>query len=318
VEHRVGPSIDEPASSGLPTSHLKRWRREPLLHFLLAGLALFAGYRLLHQDVNGRDSSDRIVLTEDDLRQMKVAWLGQGRPSPTPEEMRNLIEGKVREEVLYREALALGLDKGDTIVKRRLAQKMEFLAEDLTGVSDPTTEEFKTWFEKNRERFALPPRLSFRHLYFSPDRRGTRAKEAATSARERLAGKPAGSPVSATLADSFMFQNDYRDRTLDQVADVFGTTFATALFQLTPGSWQGPIESGLGWHVAWVESITPGRVPSFEEIEQTIKSAWTEEQRAESRRRAFDAMKARYEVVLPNAPAMVGMMAGTTEAKGAP
>jgi peptidyl-prolyl cis-trans isomerase C len=299
-------------------SHLKRWLREPLLHFMLAGLALFAGYRLLHQDVSDRDSSDRIVLTEDDLRQMKVAWLGQGRPSPTQEEMRRLIENKVREEVLYREALALGLDKGDTIIKRRLAQKMEFLAEDLTGVRDPTTEELKTWFEKNRERFALPARLSFRHLYFSPDQRGNGAKEAAESARERLAGKPADSPFSATVADSFMFQDYYRDRTLDQVADVFGTTFATALFQLTPGSWQGPIESGLGWHLAWVESITPGRVPSFEEIEQSVKPAWIEEQRAESRHLAFDAMKARYEVVLPNAPAMVGMTAGTTEAKGTP
>jgi hypothetical protein len=284
---------------------------------MLAGLALFAGYRVLHPDVNGRDSSDRIVLTEDDLRQMKVAWLGQGRPSPTPEEMRRLIEGKVREEVLYREALALGLDKGDTIVKRRLAQKMEFLAEDLTGVRDPTTEELKTWFEKNHERFALPARLSFRHLYFSPDRRGTGVKEAAASAHERLAGKPADSPISATVADVFMFQDNYRDRTLDQVADVFGTTFATALFQLSPGSWQGPIESGLGWHVIWVESITPGRVPSFEEIEHTVKSAWIEEQRAESRRRAFDVMKDRYEVILPKLDAVDGLVGDTTEAKAA-
>jgi len=318
VTQRVGPSFDELASSGLPPSHLKRWLREPLLHFLLAGLALFAGYRVLHPDVNGRDSSDRIVLTEDDLRQMKVAWLGQGRSSLTTEEMRRLIESKVREEILYREALALGLNQGDTIVKRRLAQKMEFLAEDLTAVRDPTTVELQTWFEKNRERFALPPRLSFRHLYFSPDRRGTRAKEAAASTRERLARKPADSPASASVADSFMFQDSYRDRTLDQVADVFGTTFATALFHLTPGSWQGPIESGLGWHVAWVESITAGRVPSFEEIEHTVKSAWIEEQRAESRRQAFDAMKARYEVILPKPQLVDGLVGDTTEAKAVP
>jgi len=297
---------------------MKRLLREPLLHFLLAGLAMFAGYRALHPEANGRDSSDRIVLTEDDLRQISAAWLAQGRPSPTPEEMRRLIESKVREEILYREALALGLDKGDTIVKRRLAQKMEFLAEDLSRVRDPKTEELKAWFEKNRERFTLPPRVSFRHLYFSSDRRGERVKGAAASARERLGGKPADSPVAATLADSFMFQDYYGDRTPEQVADVFGTTFAAALFQLTPGSWQGPIESGLGWHVVWVESITPGRAPAFEEIEPDIKSGWIEEQRIETRRRTFDAMKARYEVVLPKAPAMDGMMAGTTEVKVAP
>lgn len=318
MEHGVGPRFDEPASSGQPPSRLKRWLREPLLHFLLIGLALFAGYRVLNPEANERDSSQRIVLTEDDLRQVEVAWLGQGRPSPTAEEMHRLIESKVREEILYREALALGLDKGDTIVKRRLAQKMEFLVEDLTGIRDPTTDALKNWFEKNRERFALPARLSFRHLYFSPDRHGTRVKEAAASAYEQLAGKPADSLVSVTLPDSFMFQDSYRDRTLEQVANVFGVTFAEALFQLTPGSWQGPIESGFGWHVAWVESITPGRVPSFEELEHTIKSAWIEEQRAKSKRRAFDAIKARYEVVLPNAPAIVGMMSSTTEAKGAP
>lgn len=317
MEHRVDPSVDEPASGGVTPSRLKRWLREPLLHFLLAGLALFAGYRVLHPDVNGRDSSDRIVLTEDDLRQIKVVWLGQGRPSPTPEEMHRLIENRVREEILYREALALGLDKGDTIVKRRLAQKMEFLAEDLTAVRDPKTEELKTWFEKNRERFALPPRLSFRHLYFSPDRRGKQAKEAAASARERLAGKPAGSPLAVSLADSFMFQDSYRDLTPEQAANVFGTTFATALFQLTPGSWQGPIESGFGWHLAWVDSITIGHLPTFEEIEQTVKSVWIEEQRAESRRRAFDAMKGRYEVILPKTHAVDGLVGDTTEAKAA-
>jgi hypothetical protein len=316
--HRVGPSIDEPASSGLPPSSLKRWLREPLLHFLLIGVALFGGYHALHPEANGSNSSDRIVLTEDDLRQMKVAWLGQGRPSPTPEELHGLIESKVREEILYREALALGLDKEDTIVKRRLAQKMAFLAEDLTDIRDPTIEELKTWFEKNHERFTLPPRISFRHLYFSPDRRGEHVKEAAASTRDRLDGKHADSPVAATLADSFLFEDYYGNRTPEQVANVFGTAFAASLFQLAPGSWQGPIESGLGWHVVWVESKAPDRTPAFEEIEPDIKSEWIEEQRIESKRLVFDAMKARYEVILPNAPAMDGMMADTAEAKGAP
>ena len=99
---------------------------------------------------------------------------------------------------------------------------------------------------------------------------------------------------------------------------MFGTTFATGLFQLTPGSWQGPIESGLGWHLVWVESITPARVPAFEEIEQTVKSEWIEEQRAESRRRMFDAMKVRYEIILPKTHTLAGLVAGTTEAAAAP
>jgi hypothetical protein len=282
------------------------------------GLALFVGYHTLHQETNRSNPSERIVLTEDDLLQLRAGWIGQGRPSPTPEDMRRLIEGKVREEILYREALALGLDKGDTIVKRRLAQKMEFLAEDLGSLDEPKADELKTWFEKNRERFTLPPRISFRHLYFSPDQHGERVKEAAESARRRLAGKTADSPVPATLADPFMFQDYYGDRTPEQVAKVFGTTFAESLFQLAPGSWHGPIESGLGWHVVWVESRISPRTPPFEEIELDIKSGWIEEQRTESKRRVFDTMKARYEVVLPNTSEMNARLTGTMEADGAP
>jgi peptidyl-prolyl cis-trans isomerase C len=109
----------------VPWKHLLR---EPLLHFLLIGTALFVGYRVLNPNADAAAQSNRIELTQDDLLQMSVAWLAQGQPAPTPEQMRNLVEHRVREEILYREALALGLDKGDTIVRRRLAQKMEFLA----------------------------------------------------------------------------------------------------------------------------------------------------------------------------------------------
>ena len=117
--------------------------REPLVHFLCAGALLFGGYALLHPELVARDASHRIELTRDDLRQIAVAWLAQGRPAPIPEEMRSLVESKVREEILYREALALGLDQGDTIVKRRLAQKMEFLFEDLSALREPTRAELE-------------------------------------------------------------------------------------------------------------------------------------------------------------------------------
>ncbi|WNM57532.1 peptidylprolyl isomerase [Candidatus Nitrospira allomarina] len=310
LEERVDPDQDEPASVGRTPSRLMRWGREPLLHFLLIGVAIFVGYHLLQPETTGPDVSDRIVLTGDDLRQLKATWLAQGRPSPTPEDMRRLIGNKVREEIFYREALALGLDKEDIIVKRRLAQKMEFLIEDLAALRNPTTEELRAWYEKNPERFTPAPRVSFHHLYFSPDRRGAGVKDEAESVREQLNGKPLDTPVRATSADSFMFKDSYNDRTPEQVASVFGTTFAEALLLLTPGSWQGPIESGLGWHIVWVESITPGRIPAFEEIEQDIKAQWTEEQRIESSRRTFDAMKARYEVILPHVPTMVDRTKG--------
>lgn len=288
------------ASHGQRTDRaVRRWLREPLLHFLLAGVALFVAYRALNPASAERDASNQIKVTEDDLRQMTVAWLAQGRTPPTPEQLTHLVEARVREEVLFREALALGLDKNDTIVKRRLAQKMEFLAEDLSGIGDPAPDELKAWFEKNADRFAFAPRASFRHLYFSPDRRGARAHDDAARTLGKLSGKPADSPFAFRLADPFMFQDRYGDRSLDQLASVFGPAFAQSLFALKTGAWQGPIQSGYGWHLVWIDSMVSKRVPAFEEVEPEVRREWIAERRAETMRRAYEAMRARYEVTLP-------------------
>jgi len=302
---RARPS--EGAADGLASSperwrRLRRWLGEPLVQFLLIGSILFLGYQVLNPSPEPGRPSTRIELTEDDVRQMSVAWLAQGRPAPTPEQMRNLVETRIREEILYREALALSLDKGDTIVKRRLAQKMEFLFEDVSALREPTREELKAWFEKNANRFALPPRASFRHFYFSPDRRGARAREDAARVLDTLQGKPASAQEGAGRADRFMFQEYYGDRSFEEMAKLFGPRFAQALVQQQPGSWQGPIESGYGWHLVWVDSLTPSRVPAFEEVEAEAKAEWIADQRAETRRQAYDAMRARYEVVLPAPP----------------
>jgi parvulin-like peptidyl-prolyl isomerase len=290
-----------PAPGNSQPSLLKRWLREPLLHFLLGGFVLFAVYGALNPQTGDRFQSNRIQLTEDELRQMAVVWAAKWQRPPTPEEMQSLVEDRVREEILYRESLALGLDQGDAIVKRRLAQKIEFLAEDTSVLRDPGAAELKVWFEQNRGWFAQPGRMSFRHVYFSLDRRGDRAQDAAAKALGKLAGQPADSPAAANAGDRFMFQEYYADRDPEQLAGVFGTKFAQALFQLKPGVWQGPVESGLGWHLVFVNSITPGRVPAFEEIEPDVKAAWINEQRADAKRRMYAAMRARYEVVLPAA-----------------
>jgi hypothetical protein len=271
------------------------------LHFLAAGLVLFITGHVLNPEGGERDQLSRIELTENDLRQLAVVWTAQwGRP-PTPEELRNLVEGRVREEVLYREALALGLERGDTIVKRRLAQKIQFLAEDVSGLRDPADEELRAWFSRNGARFTSSDRVSFRQLYFSFDQRGERARGAAGRALETLAASPNRSVARAVRGDPFIFEDYYGDQASEDVARVFGTGFAEAVFRLRPGAWQGPIESGFGWHVVWVDAITRGRIPTYEEIEPAVRAAWLDEQRDESRRRAFDAMRARYQVVLPSA-----------------
>ena len=178
----------------------------------------------------------------------------------------------------------MGLDKDDTIVKRRMAQKMQFLAEDVAAAHEPTTAELKAWFEKNSDKFALPGRVSFRHLYFSPDRRGARARDdAAAGARE--ARRPAGglearrrrSPIRSCS------RTTTRDRAPEQLAKEFGPQFALAVAEAQARLVAGAdrvrlrLASGVRRHRRF-----PGRVPAFEEVEPDVKTAWLGEQKAQA------------------------------------
>lgn len=290
---------------------MKRLLREPLIHFLVLGAMLFGVYAYVERGRGGVEQSQQIRLTIDDLSQLVMLFKAQWRREPTPEELQWLVEDKVREEVLYREGLALGLDKGDTIVKRRMAQKMQFLAEDVAAAREPQPVELATWYEANREQFALPPRVSFRHLYFSPDRRGARARDDAAAALTTLAGQPEDSTLAAPLADAFMFQEHYRDRAPEFLGKEFSPSFALAVAKLPVGSWQGPVESGFGWHLVFVDTLISGRVPAFEEVEADVKKAWLAEQKEQGWQKAYQDMRAKYKVLLP-APAENASTSGDT------
>ena len=278
---------------------MKRFVREPLIHFLLIGALLFAVDHYVQPARGAAPSSKQIQLSFDDLGQLVMLFQSQWRREPTAQELQQLVENKVQEEILYREALAMGLEKDDTIVKRRMAQKMRFLAEDVAAAREPTTAELKSWFEKNRAMFAQPSRVSFRHLYFSPDRRGHQARDEAEKALMKLAGQPQDARLAGSLADPFMFQDYYRDRAPEYLGKEFGPQFAQAVAKLAPGSWQGPIESGFGWHLVFVDTVIPGRVPNFEEIEPDLKTAWLGEQKSVAWQKAYKEMRAKYTVLLP-------------------
>src|ERR1039458_7778126 len=192
VSAQAQPATEESRHRQSLLPMLKRWLREPLLHFLLLGLVLFAAYAYFQRGRGGVESSRQIALSFDDLSTMELYFESQWHRQPTPAEFQAMVEDKVREEVLYREALAMGLDKDDTIVKRRMAQKMQFLAEDVAAAHEPSTAELKAWFEKNSNKFALPSRYSFRHLYFSPDKRGKNAQADAATALTKIAGQQIG------------------------------------------------------------------------------------------------------------------------------
>ena len=281
---------------------MKRLLREPLVHFLLLGALLFAIFHFTQAGRTASAPSREIRLTLDEVAQLALLYQSQWRHPPTPQDLQRMVENKIQQEILYREALAMGLDKDDEIVKRRLAQKMQFLAEDVVAAREPTSAELKSWFEKHSTMFAQPPRLSFRHLYFSPDRRGARAREDAAKALAKVAGQPEDAKSAGPLADPFMFQDYYRDRAPDYLGKEFGPQFAVAVAKLEPGSWRGPIESGFGWHLVYVDTLIPGRVPAFEEIEPDVKTAWLGEQKAIAWEKAYKEMRAKYTVLLPAAP----------------
>ena len=296
------PAVEASRSRQHSSLALKRWLREPLLHFLILGAVLFAVYSYINRGRGGVESSKQIILSLDELRQMDVYFESQWHRQPTPQEFQAMVEDKVREDVLYREALAMGLDKDDTIVKRRMAQKMQFLAEDVATAHEPSSAELKAWFDKNKDKFALPSRISFRHIYFSPDSRGKNAQGDATNALTKLAGQPEDSKLAASMGDRFMFQDYYGDRAPEAIAKEFGPPFAVAVEKLKPGSWQGPIESGYGWHLVFVTTVIPGRIPAFEEIEPDVKTAWLAQQKRQAWEKAYAEMRTKYTVLLPGPP----------------
>ena len=283
---------------------MKRLLQEPLVHFAILGSLLFVAFGLGRPGAAG-PASTRIDITLGQVTQMTRLFQSQwGRP-PTAAELDAMIEADVREEILYREALAMGLDRDDEIVRRRMAQKMEFLSEDVAAAHEPTEAELRIWYEKHADRFAEPRRVSFRHLYFSPDRRGSRAEADAAGALARLAGQPEDTPVAASLADPFMFQNYYRDQTDESLKREFGVSFSRALDTLPEDRWVGPVESGLGWHLVFVDAIIPGRPSPLEAVLPQVREAWLEDQKTVAWDSAYAAMRARYRVFLP-APADTG------------
>lgn len=286
-----------------------RWRRglglalrDPLTHFVAGGAVLFAAYVFVSPEGDAPIADPTVIeLTEHDIRQIALVWLAQGRAIPSAEQIRELANQEATQRILVREAKSLGLDQDDEVISRRLAQKMDFLLADLAALKSPSDEELRAWYADNSNRFALPPRVSFRHLYLAQDRRGVDgARGDAEKLLPVLAGIGPDDPRLAELGDQFMFRDYYGGRTPTEIAKEFGSEFATAIFTLAPGAWRGPIRSGYGWHLIWIDTLEPGHAADFATIEDAIRSTWLEERYREIRDRAYEEMLSRYTVVLPD------------------
>jgi hypothetical protein len=273
-----------------------RLMREPLIRFLLIGAAIF-GFYSVTGDTPVSESEDRIVVNAGDIERLGSLWERRWQRPPTAAELQELIAEHVREEVLYREALALGLDRGDTIIRRRLAQKLEFLTEDLATARAPAETELVAYFKANRERYRLPPRLSLTQIYFNPDSPGGDAESAAQAA---LASLQTESPYAdkAALGDRLMLDVTYRQQTQQEIEATFGSAFAEAVLRLEPGEWSGPIASGYGLHVVRVDERIESPPPTLSEIGDHVRADWAYEQRRQANDAIYAALLARYDVTI--------------------
>jgi hypothetical protein len=277
-----------------------RLLRQPLLHFLLLGAAIFALNAWLGR---GGDQSRTITITAADVARMADVWERQWRRPPTDAELRGLVDQQIHEEIFYREALAQGLDKDDIIVRRRLAQKLEFLAEDLTADPVPTQADLDTFFAANPERYREPPRVSFSHLYFSRDRHGDETETIANQALARLRAEPALDPAAVhALGDPFMLQNEFADRTPSELDRLFGADFGEQVAALPTGAWQGPVSSGYGLHLILVTRHSDSHLPALDDVRDTVQRDFIDAKRREANATFYRQLRSRYRIdVAPDA-----------------
>ncbi|HVR29956.1 MAG TPA: peptidylprolyl isomerase [Thermoanaerobaculia bacterium] len=320
------------------TTPATRWRRlgrEPLVHFLAGGALLFALDGWLGSRAEG--PSYELHVGAGQIERLRQAWEAQSGRPPNQAELAALIEDHIREEIFYREALRRGLDDGDILVRRRLAQKLAFLIEDLALIEHPREDALRRFHAERTERYVEGARVSFRHVFFSRDRRVDPAADAAATlaalrasggasaggagaallaslgAAGRAADGSAGAGASAAsaegksaapLGDPFMLHSEYAGRTHQEVRELFGVDFADALFALAGDGWQGPVRSSYGEHLVQVIARAAERVPPFEEVREAVARDLRQTRRVEANEAAYRDLRSRYEIVVgePAAP----------------
>ena len=265
--------------------------REPLVHFILAALVVFFAWHLVS---SGRASEARTIrVTTADLERLASIYAAESGTLPSGEDMVGMVNDYVRDEALAREAKRLGLDDGDTIVTRRLAQKMTFMVADLARTDTPEEIVLREWYETHADRFTEPQKVTFKHVFFSEDLRGAAAAADAKAALGKL--NEGGEWKSA--GDPFMLQRAYGDLPLREVVRLFGADFAQTL-AATPASdlWTGPVRSALGLHLVQVSNNTPPQLQPFEAVRDSVLADWQDETRREANDKAIQDIIARYKV----------------------
>lgn len=275
------------------------WLREPLFHFLIGGALLFGTYALLtDESAAPRESSAAAVLiTANEISWLSETWERQRGSEPTGRELQGLVTDYLREELLAREARELQLDENDTVVRRRLAQKMSFFLEDTMRLAEPADDELRRIYGAHPERFRTPRRVSFSQIYFNRDTRGDQAWDDTRKALAELT-KPGGETDAIALGDASLLASEGIAMDEASVAADFGAEFARAMFALPPGAWRGPIESGYGLHLVRITEVFEGKQLPFTEARGKVLESWRSDMQAAAERRYFAGLLKKYEVVV--------------------
>ncbi len=275
--------------------------REPLVHFLIIGAAIFVLYGFMgRQDVEEQERA--ITITAGEIGWLTDTWEKRWNRPPTAEERDGLIQQYLREMILYREAVAMGLDKDDTVIRRRLAQKLEFLSQDLITPQPPSEDELQSYFEAHIDRYQAPDLITLTHVFIDPDKRGNQTLVDAEVIKKQLQALKEPPQDARSYGDPFMLQSYYPERSEAELLKLFGSGFARSVFELAPQQWQGPVLSGYGTHVVYVHDHQKSAPPTFAEAEAQVRQDWESDKREELNAQFIESMIARYEVIIEDDP----------------
>jgi len=267
--------------------------REPLLHFLLLGAAIFMTFGLLSR--HKVDKPGEIVVTQGTLENLVTGFTRTWQRPPTQEELRGLTTDYVREEVAYRRAVAMGLDRDDTIVRRRLRQKLEFLSDDLSDRVMPTDADLQGFLQSHVDNFKTETTFTFRQIYLNPQLHGTNLHRDETRLLADLHRAGRQSDLTS-LGDPFLLPQSFQEISLSEVKKVFGDQFASGLSAVASGRWQAGVASGYGVHVVYVVQRNEGRLPSLTEIHDEVRRQWLDAKRGEATDKLYQTLLKGYTI----------------------
>jgi peptidyl-prolyl cis-trans isomerase C len=275
---------------------MKKWLKEPLLHFLVIGVGIYGLYGILGSSLDDEDERTIIVSTGE-IKAISDQWTRQRLRPPTEEELAGVIRDHVRTQVLYREAVAMGLDNGDRVIERRLAQRLKLLVQRITP-EEPSEDELRAWFEENEKKFKLPDLYSLFQVYFNPDKHGAATLDDAKAALSKLESFEEVPADFVSYGDRLLSQSYYSSQTEVQLSKTFGSGFVDQVIKLEPGAWHGPVFSGYGTHLVYVNEVTRPPAPDFSAFAEQAKEAWMAEKVKELSERFIENLIAGYEITI--------------------